>query len=98
MAKVAQEVCGEKEKYVNAFVEWFELVSDCQTKNLNEGQAIFGRYFYKYREIIQVLTVLASRRYQCIYIALRLYTEILKSIYDHISIGGGGSVYSPDRA
>ena len=86
MAKVAQEVCGEKEKYVNAFVEWFELVSDCQTKNLNEAQAIFVCYFYKYHEIIQVLTVLPSRRYQCVYIAIRLYTEILKSS-DHISIG-----------
>ena len=29
----------------------------------------------KYRDIIQVLTILASRRYQCVYMALRLYTE-----------------------
>ena len=35
---------------------------------------------------VQVLTVLTSRRYQCVYIAIRLYTEILKSS-DHISIG-----------
>ena len=32
----------------------------------------------KYREIIQVLTVLTSQRYQCVYMALRLYTEIQK--------------------
>ena len=36
----------------------------------------FNKCTTKYREIIQVLTVLTSQRYQCVYMALRLYTEI----------------------
>ena len=31
--------------------------------------------FTKYHEIVQVSTVMTLRRYQCVYMALRLYTE-----------------------
>ena len=41
----------------------------------------------KYGEIIQVLTVLASRRHQCVYMALRLYTEIqIYRVTTHVRI------------
>ena len=40
----------------------------------------------KYREIIQVSTLLTLRRYQCVYMALRLYTEIQKRNADLIQV------------
>ena len=38
----------------------------------------------KYREIIQVSTLLTLRRYQCVYMALRLYTEIQKALSSRV--------------
>ena len=68
-------------KTVDDYKKWRTLIlSELEKLNVSLHDRHANSYNMrttKYREIIQVLTILTLRRYQCVYMALRLYTQIV---------------------
>ena len=41
MAKVAQEICGKKEKYVNSVIAWFNMSQEERLRNYRSSNQVF---------------------------------------------------------
>ena len=77
------------QKLLYVFARRYQMISACMTVSVRELRTAVREWACctsfmliarttKYRETIQVSTLLTLRRYQCVYMALRLYTEIQK--------------------